>query len=111
MKKIILLVVLFFFLFPSIVKSESFEASKKVDNKITLEEIKARADKGEAEYQVKLGNIYKEGKGVPQDYSQALKWYHEAARQGNAESQFMIGVMYHFGKGVPQDYKEVFKWY
>ena len=38
--------------------------------------------------------LYENGKGVPQDYAEALKWYHKAAEQGNAYSQNNVGRMY-----------------
>ena len=44
------------------------------------------------------------GRGVVQDYVEAVKWYRKAAEQGNAEAQYNLGVMYYKGKGIPQDY-------
>ena len=41
---------------------------------------------GHADAQVKLGHMYFEGRGVPQDYQGALRWYLLAATQGNAEA-------------------------
>ena len=29
-----------------------------------------------------LGSIYREALGVPQDYAEAVRWYHKAAEQG-----------------------------
>ena len=34
--------------------------------------------------QVKLADIYLEGRGVPQDYTEAAEWYRRAAEQGDA---------------------------
>jgi uncharacterized protein len=48
--------------------------------------------------------MYGEGRGVPQDYSEAIKWFRLAAEQGNAKAQFHLGVMYANGQGVTQDY-------
>src|SRR4030095_1164368 len=72
---------------------------------------KKRATQGDAVAQNNLGSMYVEGKGVPQDYTEALKWYRLAAAQGYAEAQFNLGVMYLGGEGVPQDYAEALKWY
>ena len=33
----------------------------------------------------------KHGKGVPQDYKEAVKWYQKAAEQGNAQGQVYLG--------------------
>ena len=51
------------------------------------------------------------GKGVPQDYAEAVKWYRLAAEQSYASAQSNLGFMYKNGQGVPQDYAEAVKWY
>ena len=61
--------------------------------------------------QVILGVMYENGKGVPQDYAEAVRWYRLAAEQGNALGQGKLGNMYFGGLGVPQDYVEAVKWY
>ena len=55
--------------------------------------------------------MYDNGKGVPQDYAEAVKWYRLAAEQSYAAAQNNLGVMYYDGEGVPQDYAEAVKWY
>ena len=55
--------------------------------------------------------MYDNGKGVPQDYAEAVKWYRLAADQGKASAQYNLGVMYERGQGVPHDYAEAVKWY
>jgi len=37
--------------------------------------------------------MYDKGKGVPQDYKQAVEWYRKAADQGDARAQLNLGVM------------------
>ncbi|MGO9417290.1 MAG: SEL1-like repeat protein, partial [Syntrophobacteraceae bacterium] len=37
---------------------------------------------GNANAQFLLGAIYYDGKGAPQDYSEAIKWYRKAAERG-----------------------------
>ncbi len=59
----------------------------------------------------KLGLLYDNGSGVPQDYAKAVKWYRKAAEQGYAKAQFMIGFMYYEGRGVTQDYVQAHVWY
>ena len=41
------------------------------------------------------------GKGVPQDYAEAAKWYRLAADQGFAKAQNSLGAQYATGEGVP----------
>ncbi len=69
------------------------------------------AKQGLAEAQYSLGVLYHKGRGVPQDYAEAVKWYRKAANQGEAFAQNDLGFMYDKGLGVPQDYAEAVKWY
>ena len=55
--------------------------------------------------------MYDNGKGVPQDYKEAVKWYRLAAEQGDARCSIQSWLHVHNGEGVPQDYKEAVKWY
>ena len=76
-----------------------------------LENIRARAEQGDASAQFNLGNMHANDEGVPQDYSEAMRWYRLAAEQGDAGAQFILGVMYADGEGVPQDYVQAHKWF
>jgi TPR repeat protein len=51
------------------------------------------------------------GRGVPQDYAEAVKWFRKAADQGMARAQSDLGFMYADGQGVPQDFAEAVKWF
>ncbi len=55
--------------------------------------------------------MYHEGKGVQQDYSEAISWYRKAAYQGDAQSEYALGYMYYYGQGLPQDYSDAIRWY
>ncbi len=69
------------------------------------------AEQGDLNAQHWLGLIFSKGKGIPQDYGQAVKWRRLAAEQGDAVGQFNLGRMYEQGLGVQQDYKAAFGWY
>ncbi len=43
------------------------------------------AEQGDADAQNKLGFMYDDGLGVPQDYAEAMKWYRNAAEQGQRD--------------------------
>ena len=58
------------------------------------------AELGDAEAQWSLGNLYLDGQGVPQDYTQAAFWWSKAAEQGHAQAQYNLGLSYGFGRGV-----------
>ena len=61
--------------------------------------------------QYNLGVCYYYGRGVTQDYYEAVKWYRKAAEQGDAYAQRNLGGCYYDGQGVTQDYYEAVKWY
>ncbi len=69
------------------------------------------AETGDAAAQCRLGWMYQNGKGVPMNYVEALKWFRKAAIQGNTDAQNNLGRMYQHGKGVPQSDTEAMKWY
>jgi hypothetical protein len=48
------------------------------------------AEHGDERGQVRLGNMYEEGSGVPKDYEVALRLYRLAAAQGDAEAIIML---------------------
>lgn len=74
------------------------------------EEIRKEAEKGDAEAQLRLGQRYLFGDGVPQDYAEAMKWLHKAADQENAAAQYEISVCHRRGESVPQSDAEAVKW-
>jgi uncharacterized protein len=64
-----------------------------------------------ADAQRDLGVMYYNGLGVPQDYTEALKWYRKAAEQGNERALGSLGLMYERGQGVPQDCIQAYMWF
>ena len=76
-----------------------------------VDPLKTRAAQGDAPAQHNLGLMYYEGRGVPQDNAEALKWYRLAVAQGDALAQYHLGLMYAKGYGVPQDHIEAHKWF
>ena len=55
--------------------------------------------------------MYKIGIGVPQNNTEAVRWFRMAAEQGNVAAQFNLGVMYETGSGVPKDYVQAYAWF
>ena len=68
------------------------------------------AKTGDDAAQNNLGFMYDNGRGVPQDDVEAVKWYRMAAEQGLASGQNNLGFMYANGRGVPQDHVEAYAW-
>lgn len=75
------------------------------------ESLRQKANRGDADSQCLLGIVYADGLAVPQDDSEAMKWFGRAAEQGSACGQFRLGKNYANGKGVPKDGREAVKWY
>lgn len=69
------------------------------------------ADKGNAIAQNHLGVLYKEGQGVAQSDSEAIKWFRKSAENNYEGGQFNLGLMYEEGRGVVQNDTEAAKWY
>lgn len=76
----------------------------------TFEYYKSLAEKGNAEAQMKLGELYKSGKEVAQNVAESAKWYRKAAEQGMKDAQFKLGELLFEGKGIAQDAKEAADW-
>ena len=68
-------------------------AAQNGDFATALREWTPLAKQGGAVAQFNLGQMYRDGQGVPQDYKTALKWYRLAAKQGDADAQYNLGVM------------------
>ena len=79
------------------------------DDKEAVKFHRLYAEQGDAEAQFNLGQMYREGLEVAQDYKEAVKWYCLSAEQGDARAQCDLGMMYDKGQGVEQDYKEAEK--
>ena len=50
-------------------------------------------------------------RGVPQDDTEAVRWFRLAADQGLAAAQFNLGVLYQEGEGVTQDLVAAHMWF
>ena len=82
----------------------------EADQKL-LADIRAKAEKGDAQSQDELGAAFDEGSlGVAKDEVEAVKWYRKAADQGFADAQYNLGVCYHDGTGVAKDEVEAVNW-
>lgn len=68
------------------------------------------AKQGDADGQFELALCYEDGKGVEQNFGEAIKWYRLAAEQGNTDAQYNLGICYAEGRGVRQNWNESFKW-
>ena len=58
------------------------EAAERGEYAKALREWRPLAEQGNADAQYNLGVMYEEGRGMPQDDAEAVKWYRRAAEQG-----------------------------
>jgi TPR repeat protein len=60
---------------------------------------------------IDIGNLYRSGQGIPQDYALAQEWYEKAADRGNTLAMRDLGQLFEQGHGVPQDPTQAYIWY
>jgi TPR repeat protein len=86
-------------------------AYKRGDYSTAFWLVRPLAERGDALAQSMLGRIYRDGRGVPQDFTEAASWFRKAADQDNPEAQFNLGFLYLRGLGLPQDYVQAHMWF
>ena len=72
---------------------------------------RSAAEHGHVGAQVNLGRMYRDGRGVARDDSEAVRWYRQAADEGHPFAQYNLGRMYEEGDGVVQDDVAAHMWY
>ena len=75
-----------------------------------LRDKRRAAEHGEPDAQFDCGNMYSEGKLVPQDDAEAANWWQLAADQGHTKAQYNLGTFYLEGRGVPKDLVQAHLW-
>ena len=86
-------------------------ANKRGDYKTAIKHLRPLAEKGLPDAQALLGAMYAQGRGMPQDPAEAIKWFRKGIAQDNHWAQHNLGYMYSQGYGVPQNYFEAAKWF
>jgi hypothetical protein len=59
----------------------------------------------------RLGMLHETGRGGPQDYAEARRWYEKAASLGHWPAMVGLGRLYERGLGVTKDAAEARAWY
>ena len=75
-----------------------------------LEGLRKLAEQGDPAAEFAVGAKYATGEDVPQDYTEAIRWFTMAAEQGHVISQATLGAYYWAGRGVPQDLSKAYFW-
>ena len=66
------------------------------------------AEKGHAGALYSIGVMYNEGRGVPQNYAEAIKYYRKAIEKGDVGARYNLAVMYFNGEGESQNYVKAY---
>lgn len=81
------------------------------EHPVYSEELRKKAEAGDAVAQCDLGVCYTYGYGTELNLAEALRWYQKAAEQGNASGQRNLGLCYEIGEGVEKDMTEAVRLY
>ena len=72
-------------------------------------ELVKKAEAGDSDAQVQLGNCYKNGSGIEKDYKKAAQWYAKAADLGDSWGLNNLAACYEGGLGLEKNKKEAIK--
>ena len=90
---------------------EAVGAYNKGDYATAAKEFRPFAEQGQATAQYILGWIFQNGDGVPQNHTEAIRWYTKAAEKGNADAQYALGAYYMSGNGAARDDAKAATWF
>ena len=76
----------------------------------TIALLHEKAEQGNIQAQLNLGEIYYGGRGVQQSYKRAFYWWNMAAEQGDASAQILLVRAYSKGEGVKQSDELAIYW-
>ena len=77
----------------------------------STESLRKAAELGNAWAQMYYGERLKNGFGVEQNMTEAVKWLRKSAKQKCAEAYYQLGICYENGEGVERDLYEAEAWY
>jgi hypothetical protein len=73
-------------------------------------QLQEKALQGDAQAAFELGEMHASGVGMPENNSEAVRWYRIAAEKGNIKAQSLIGTAYHRGIGLAVDDVQATQW-
>ncbi len=65
----------------------------------------------ESDTEYRMGMHYLIGRGVEQNYAEAITFFEKSAERNNPYAEAELGYLYSAGKGVPKDYHIAKSWY
>jgi TPR repeat protein len=95
-----------------VLPGQALHAQQSDADRQALAQLRAEAEKGDAQSQFEMGKTFSLGKfGVATNYMEAVKWIRKAAEQNYVNAQYNLGVCYHDGLGLTTNYVEAVAWF
>jgi len=115
----VLSILLIVFVFPTSVRAQNLSSRSGIETMAStnqvgsaaLDSLIAQARGGDAKAQYRLATLYDDGRQVPSDPAEALKWYKAAAQGGSAQAQYRLGYIFENEMGRNQDRDQAIKYY
>ncbi len=73
--------------------------------------LRTAAQQGDPGAQFEVAARFAEGKGMKQDFQQAIVWYSRASQKGFVPAQYRLATLYERGLGTPADVTRAKVWY
>ncbi len=84
----------------------------QTNSKLAFEWMRRAAEEGHPNSFLAMADAYRDGRGVPQDYTRAVAMYLKMAKEEqNIYAMQVLGYMYGNGLGVVKDYEKAHEWY
>lgn len=91
-------------------KTENQATKKPELSRSQVKEWEASAEKGDALAKYNLAKMYRDGEGMPQNFTNAAVWFRKSAEEGYAKAEYQLALAYTDGLGVAKDVTEAAKW-
>lgn len=88
---------------------ESEEERYRKYESLSLEELRIKAESGDAAAQYLVGDYYAKQDSY-EGYAEAAKWFLRGAERNNADAMYMLGIFYLNGWGVKTDFERAEKY-
>ena len=92
---------------PTVAKAASLPADANINDLAGLRKL---AEHGDPAAEFALGARYATGEEVNQDYTEAVRWFSQAADRGHILAQATLGAYYWAGRGVSPDLTKAYFW-
>lgn len=91
-----------------LIKVDNSENNKTIVDTQVFSYFKKSAEKADKLAQSWLGYMYRYGKGVMQNFNEAIYWYKKAIDKDDDYSKNQLGEMYFYGEGLNKDLNTAF---